>query len=220
MTNKLINEALKRSTQGKRNGTGFWLACQLRDRGCTEAEAEDVMLEYTSQLGGNGAEPYTRTEAIATLKSAFSKLPRVMGAGGRSNNGKLCQPVNTKVKQARNRVDTLQTNYTNSVNGVNGLTLAAIAEAKHLPVDFLKSLGVNDFKLNALPVVRIPYPTEDGQEVAVRFRLALSGNLRFRWRKGDHAIPYGLNRLEQIRKTGWVLIVEGESDCWTCWLNG
>ena len=40
------------------------------------------------------------------------------------------------------------------------------------------------------------------------------------WRKGDHAIPYGLNRLDKIRKTGWVLIVEGESDCWTGWFYG
>jgi energy-coupling factor transporter ATP-binding protein EcfA2 len=32
-------------------------------------------------------------------------------------------------------------------------------------------------------------------------------------------MPYGLNKLEQVRKAGWGLIVEGESDCWTCWFH-
>ena len=86
-------------------------------------------------------------------------------------------------------------------------------------MDFLKIQGVSDLKLNGLPLVRIPYFTEDGHEGAVRFRMALSGNLRFKWRKGDHALPYGLNRLAIIRKAGWVMIVEGESDCWTCWIH-
>ncbi|GAG09828.1 unnamed protein product, partial [marine sediment metagenome] len=91
--------------------------------------------------------------------------------------------------------------------------------AKRLPVDFLKSLGVSDMTYNRQPAVRIPYHYEDEQELSVRFRLSLTGDNRFKWRKGDRAMPYGLNRLEKIRKAGWVLIVEGESDCWTAWLH-
>jgi len=102
---------------------------------------------------------------------------------------------------------------------VTGVTLQTLAEAKRLPVDFLKSLGVSDFKYSGQPSVKISYYSEDGTESAVRFRLALSGDSRFKWRKGDHALPYGLNKLGQIRKAGWVLIVEGESDCWTAWLH-
>ncbi len=104
--------------------------------------------------------------------------------------------------------------------GVTGVTVSGLAEAKKLPVEFLKSLGISDFKYRGQPAVRIPYHNEDGDEAAVRFRLTLTGDTRFKWRKGDHPIPYGLNRLEHIRKAGWVLIVEGESDCWTCWFNG
>ncbi|GAH15238.1 unnamed protein product, partial [marine sediment metagenome] len=31
---------------------------------------------------------------------------------------------------------------------------------------------------------------------------------------------YGLDRLESFKKDGWVLLVEGESDCWTAWYHG
>jgi hypothetical protein len=100
---------------------------------------------------------------------------------------------------------------------VHGITVAAMAEAKHLPVDFLKSLGISDFKYLGLPAVRIPYYTTTGAESAIRFRLAMSGDTRFKWRKGDKPIAYGLNRLP---KSGRLLVVEGESDCWTAWHHG
>jgi hypothetical protein len=107
-----------------------------------------------------------------------------------------------------------------ALQSVTGVTVAQLADAKRLPVDFLKSLGITDFKYNGQPAIRIPYYSEDGQEIAIRFRLALFGDSRFKWRKGDHVLPCGLNRLATIRKVGWGLVVEGESDCWTCWLHG
>ena len=100
-----------------------------------------------------------------------------------------------------------------------GVNLSTLAEAKHLSVDYLKSLGIGDLKYNSQAAVRIPYYGENGQELAVRFRLSLTGDNRFKWHKGDHALPYGLNRLDKTKKAGWVLIVEGESDCWTAWLH-
>ncbi len=106
------------------------------------------------------------------------------------------------------------------LTNVNGVNLDTLAKAKSIPIDYLKGLGISDFKYTGQPAVKIPYYGEDGAEIAVRFRLALSGGSRFKWRKGDHAMPYGLNRLRQIKKVGWVLGVEGESDCWTCWLHG
>jgi hypothetical protein len=81
-------------------------------------------------------------------------------------------------------------------------------------------LGLADYKYCGQPSVKIPYYSEDGTEAAIRYRLALTGDDRFRWKKGNHTLPYGLNRFTQIRKVGWVLIVEGESDCWTLWYHG
>ena len=176
----------------------------------TPAKNPDFIADFKCHAG-------CKSEAVLNAKNLtwadVSKNGHSIGGG--TADGKPCQPANGTIKQNQNRVGTPQTNPTNDASTANGLTLAALAEAKKLPIAFLQSLGISDFKLNRLPVVRIPYSTEDDQEVAVRFRMALSENMRFKWRKGDHALLYGLNRLEQIRKTGWVLIVEGESDSWT-----
>jgi hypothetical protein len=100
--------------------------------------------------------------------------------------------------------------------GVNGaaLTLQELAQAKRLPVEFLQQLSVKDTPHG----VRIPYRDDSGQTIAARYRIALTGD-RFRWRSGDKAMLYGLDRLAAIRDAGWVLLVEGESDAWACWYH-
>lgn len=97
-----------------------------------------------------------------------------------------------------------------------GLTLAAIAEHKRLQVRFLQGFGVSEYKYQGIPRVRIPYHNTEGDIVAVRSRLKM-GKGGFIWRKGDHPILYGLERLSEIRAMGEVLLVEGESDTWTAW---
>jgi len=104
--------------------------------------------------------------------------------------------------------------------GPAGLTVEALAEAKGLPAEFLRGLGLTTVKLQGRPAVVIPYYDRDGNESAVRYRLALQGEARFRWRRGSRVLPYGLDRLEKARKAGYVVLVEGESDSWVCWLNG
>lgn len=138
------------------------------------------------------------------------------GIGMSTTSGEACQPVNTPQKHTQKRLAPPMSTMSAGAN------LTTLAEAKRLPVDFLKSLGLSDFKCSGQPAIKIPYYREDGTEAAVRFRLTLTAEAggRFKWRTGDHVIPYGLNRLEQVKKAGWVLIVEGESDCWTCWLHG
>jgi hypothetical protein len=39
----------------------------------------------------------------------------------------------------------------------------------------------------------------------------------FRFRENDRLMPYGLDRLDAIRAAGYVIFVEGASDCWTAW---
>ncbi len=63
-----------------------------------------------------------------------------------------------------------------------GVSLAQYAQAKGLPVEFLVECGLSD--TFGRPVVRIPYHDEGGAEVAVRFRIALTGD-RFRWKRGS-----------------------------------
>lgn len=106
------------------------------------------------------------------------------------------------------------------VKAEGGLCLADLAAAKRLPESFLRSLGLRDVRLPTGPAVAIPYLDTRGQEVALRYRLSLNGDIRFRWRKGASVLPYGLQRLGDARKAGWVLMVEGESDAWTSWFHG
>lgn len=127
--------------------------------------------------------------------------------------GKACELVNTPEKH-------VQKGLTEGVlTPVNGITLAELAEAKRLPLDFLKSLGLTDFTYEGHPAVRIPYVNELGEVVAMRFRLSLSGERRFVWRRGDKVLPYGLDRLQDIRRQGWTLLGEGESDGWVSWFH-
>lgn len=107
-----------------------------------------------------------------------------------------------------------------------GLTLEALAAAKQLPVDELASNGCREMKRDNVPRVQIPYIDESGVTVAVRYRLCIEKAAdgpdgRFRWRAGDKAQHlYGAARIEEARQAGWVLVVEGESDCWTGWHYG
>jgi hypothetical protein len=83
---------------------------------------------------------------------------------------------------------------------------------------------LSDFQYDRRPAVRIPYVAADGGEVAIRFRLALdkseNGDGRFKWKNGSKPILYGLWRSEEIKKPGYVVLVEGESDCHTLWFHG
>src|SRR5215216_2730397 len=98
-------------------------------------------------------------------------------------------------------------------------TLKEYSEMKKLPEGFLRGLGLRDVTYLEKPAVRIPYPDEEGQEVAVRFRVSLDGSEKFRWRSGDKPRPYGLRLLGEARASGFVVLVEGESDCHTLWYH-
>jgi hypothetical protein len=99
-----------------------------------------------------------------------------------------------------------------------GLTLVEYAAAKALPLAFLQRLGLSDVYVGR-PAVRMPYLDRTGLEISVRFRQALIGGDRFRWRRGSKLYPYGLWRLEEARRAGFVVVVEGESDCHTLWFH-
>lgn len=105
---------------------------------------------------------------------------------------------------------------------VAGLTVEQLAEHKKLPVDFLHGLSLSTITYVSRPAVRIPYMDEFGKVCATRFRVALekeAGVDRFRWKKNDKPCLYGLWRLPEARERGYVVLVEGESDCHTLWYH-
>lgn len=156
----------------------------------------------------------------------YSDMAKGRGGGGYSTVGKRC---NSATPDALHERPTCGRGVAPTVappreqcNGAtaDGLTLASLAEAKHLPAEYLETVGLSDFRYSGRAAVRIPYLTEAGEVIAVRFRLSLDGDRRFVWRCGDRVNLYGLERLPHARELGWVLVVEGESDCWTCWHQG
>jgi hypothetical protein len=89
------------------------------------------------------------------------------------------------------------------------LTLAALAEAKRLPGDFLASLGLRDLPQGG---VGIPYYGQTGEEIAAKQRTALRAKDGSYWPRGQPLAAYGLNRLDQARKVGFLILPEGERD--------
>jgi hypothetical protein len=157
----------------------------------------------------------SREAVLNALKLTWSDVIRRGNSKrltGSSTSGKQRRPVDHS--QKRNEKSSDDPIPAGGDSFEEGITLEKISEVKKLPTSFLKSLGITDCHYMGLPAVKIPYYSEDGHVVATRFRVALTGD-RFRWRKGDHAFPYGLQILEEIRRLGWVLVVEGESDWWT-----
>jgi putative DNA primase/helicase len=94
------------------------------------------------------------------------------------------------------------------------VTVAEIAADKKLPEDFLRSLGIE----NRPDGVLIPYRMMNGSS-APRQRLrktivAKNGSL---WLPGaGKPVPYGLWRCAEEGRP-FLLLVEGESDCWVLW---
>jgi hypothetical protein len=100
----------------------------------------------------------------------------------------------------------------------NVLTLVDLALDKLLPWKYLMHLGVTEQRAGYL---QIPYHLPDGTPAPRhRLRTALVAKEGSHWSKGSgEIVPYGLERLEEARKAGYLVIVEGESDCWTLWYH-
>jgi len=94
------------------------------------------------------------------------------------------------------------------------LTLAALANAKRVDAEKLTAWHVRELPDGGIEIL---YLTREGELHAVRYRLALDGANRFRWRQGDTPTLYGLWRLGEWRDADTIYLCEGESDTWTLW---
>lgn len=102
---------------------------------------------------------------------------------------------------------------------LQSLTLDQYAESKKLPKDWLHDechlITQKNYsgQFKGINYVRFPYTTEDGSVKCTRRRY---GKKEFRWNSGDKlGTLYGEWRLPQIRESGYVILVEGESDTQT-----
>lgn len=97
-------------------------------------------------------------------------------------------------------------------------SLAEYTFTKHLPEDFLKdTCGITTAKdKDGSQYLKMPYFNEENTTPILRKRY---GDKEFRWSWGSSGklILYGDWRLPELRKTGWAVLVEGESDTQTLW---
>lgn len=99
-------------------------------------------------------------------------------------------------------------------------TLQQYSKDKHLPMEWLSGvchLSTERDGWDGTEWLKIPYLDEAGQPLTFRKRY---GNKAFRWNKGAQTTLYGLWKLPDIRKTGWAILAEGESDAQTLWYLG
>ncbi len=101
-----------------------------------------------------------------------------------------------------------------------GCTIEAYSDKIKVPVPFLQSLGCSQMFHSHYncECVRIPHHNQDGTVAAVLFRIALTGDSK-KWKSGCKATLYGLDRLHLARAAGYLVLVEGQSDCHTLWYH-
>jgi hypothetical protein len=144
------------------------------------------------------------------MKDLFSE-------GGGGSSIPPCTPARLHAQSENPHSNGKNNRASGDARSEHGCTLKEYSDMKKLPEGFLRGLGLRDVTYLDKPAVRIPYPDEEGQGVAVRFRVSLDGAEKFRWRSADKPGPYGLRLLEEARKASFVVLVEGESDCHTLW---
>lgn len=94
-------------------------------------------------------------------------------------------------------------------------TVTEYAREKHLPIEFLTSLGLSNGNKNVV----IPYFDMNKNIIATRFRNHPSNPQRFSWKKGSKTILYGLWKMKEYTDD-YIVLVEGESDAQTLWYYG
>lgn len=108
-----------------------------------------------------------------------------------------------------------------NASGLGSYTLERYSFDKRLPADFLRDTCRVDTgrDRDGTEYLRMTYFFEDGKEAAIRKRYAKK---EFRWMRGSKGkiCLYGEWRLPGIRKAGYAVLVEGESDTQTLWYLG
>jgi hypothetical protein len=90
-----------------------------------------------------------------------------------------------------------------------------LARAKSLPPALLRQLGLSDLPNGR--GVGISYRDRAGDQVAVKRRTALVAKEGSYWPARTPLMAYGDWKLHEVARAGWLVLVEGESDCWTLW---
>lgn len=152
---------------------------------------------HAEDRGGNYTSFYAELHGIDT-KEAYKEILKQNG---------IFEEVNTETKDTE--------------ASIKPYSVEQYALEKRLPDDFLKDVCrlQNKKDKQGVSYLYIPYLSENGKEVTYRKRYGMK---QFRWKygAGKQICMYGEWRLEQIRRVGYVALVEGESDSQSMWHMG
>lgn len=95
------------------------------------------------------------------------------------------------------------------------VSLDALAKAKGHAPEFLTQVGVQDTPEG----VRIAYRDRDDSPPVLKLRPGLPASTS-RWPRGTPLLPYGRWRWMLALEKEYLVLVEGESDCWALWAHG
>jgi hypothetical protein len=84
-------------------------------------------------------------------------------------------------------------------------------------MEFLRALGVTDLLEGG---VGISYYDMTGMLLAVKKRMAVKATEGSYWPRGRPLAAYGQERLDAAARAGFLMLYEGESDCWVSWHHG
>ncbi len=139
--------------------------------------------------------------------------------------GKLCRHVRAVCelrgeplpRSPKSRESSDQNTGTARAPASAALMIDALAAATGRDADLMRKWRVYEER----GMVMIPYFMADGTRAPrTRIRSALAAGDGSRWSgksEDGEIVPYGLDKLDMARKAGYVILVEGESDCWTLW---
>lgn len=127
-------------------------------------------------------------------------------------------------KTAKARILVEQKPPAKAAQGATSATVELLAKAKKLPIHFLRNdMGLKDESRG----VRIPYRLIDGSSAPRQRIRAFMEHVKTErekwcyWTRGPgEIVPYGLWRLDEAGKAGYVILEEGESDWWTLCFHG
>jgi CHC2 zinc finger len=204
----------------KRSGHG-WIACcpahDDRQPSLSVWDSEDGWVRFRCFAG------CTREAIVAALGLSLVDIGPDRDA--RAVPSDPVAPAHQSPVNPRSSTDSTGSDATGALDrldheGLRACTLEVYAEAKGLPVEFLRELHLEDAKYAGAQAIRIPYVNAEGEEQAVRYRVAIDGDDKFRWKKRSKLCLYGLTRLRGARDRGYVVLVEGESCAQTLWHHG
>lgn len=98
----------------------------------------------------------------------------------------------------------------------HSLTIRELAQAKALPPEFLKSLGIHEDEKGVI----IPYLDLNEKPGRTRRRWHVVAKEGSAWEGKGKILPYGLWRISEKDIVEGITFVEGESDSWTLWHCG